>query len=326
MMNSWKTLPYPTQAGQVGGHEGVGKIVKLGPGTEHAAVKEGQRVGIKWMAAICESCPACRAGVDASCFNGVSVALPSPSYQPQGLTNREQKVSGYYTPGTFQQYVLSPANYVTPIPDALDSAAAAPMLCAGLTVYSALRKCGAESGNFVVLLGAGGGLGHLAVQFSAKAIGHRVIGIDHSSKKDIILDSGAEHFIPVDGTTDFVAAVKDLTDGLGAHAVLVLTANNAAYDSSVDLLRFGGRVVCVGIPEGEPKPIKGALPGMMVARSLQIIGTAVGDRREAIETLQFAARGVVKTHYRVEKMDKLDDVFREMDEGKLKGRVVLDLS
>jgi len=200
------------------------------------------------------------------------------------------------------------------------------MLCAGVTVYSALRKSNAESGSWVVLLGAGGGLGHLAVQFSARAIGHRVIGIDHSSKKDIVLESGAEHFIPIDGTDDMAAAVKELTDGLGAHAVLVLTANNKAYGSSLDLLRFGGRLVCVGIPEGEPVPIESALPGMMVAKGTSIVGSAVGDRKEALETLEFAARGVVKTHFRVEKMDKLDDVFREMGEGTLKGRVVLDLA
>jgi len=72
MINTWKTLPFPTQAGQVGGHEGVGKIVKMGPGTDNAAVKIGDRVGIKWMAGICESCEACRAGIDASCFSGVS--------------------------------------------------------------------------------------------------------------------------------------------------------------------------------------------------------------------------------------------------------------
>lgn len=71
MLNAWKTLPFPTQAGQVGGHEGVGKIVKMGPGTENAAVKLGDRVGIKWMAGICEACEACRAGMDACCFNGV---------------------------------------------------------------------------------------------------------------------------------------------------------------------------------------------------------------------------------------------------------------
>lgn len=72
-----------------------------------------------------------------------------------------QKISGYYTPGTFQQYTLAPASYVTPIPESLDSAAAAPMLCAGVTVYSALRKSNAKAGDWVVLLGAGGGLGTL---------------------------------------------------------------------------------------------------------------------------------------------------------------------
>lgn len=78
MLNAWKTLPFPTQAGQVGGHEGVGKIVKMGPGTESSGVKLGQRVGIKWMAGICETCEACRAGIDASCFSGVSP--PTPTY------------------------------------------------------------------------------------------------------------------------------------------------------------------------------------------------------------------------------------------------------
>jgi propanol-preferring alcohol dehydrogenase len=103
----WKALPHPTQPGQVGGHEGVGKIVAMGPGTENAAVKVGQRVGVKWISGICGGCPACLSGHDGVCFN--------------------QKVSGYYTPGTYQQYVLGPADYVTPIPDELDSAAAAPM-------------------------------------------------------------------------------------------------------------------------------------------------------------------------------------------------------
>jgi len=306
MINTWKTLPFPTQAGQVGGHEGVGKIVKMGPGTDNAAVKIGDRVGIKWMAGICESCEACRAGIDASCFSG--------------------KISGYYTPGTFQQYVISAANYVTPIPDSLDSAAAAPLLCAGTTVYSALRKANAESGKWVVISGAGGGLGHLAVQFSARGIGHRVIGIDHSSKKDLVMESGAEHFLAVDGADDVVGAVNALTNGLGAHAVVVCTANNKAYGQGLDMLRFGGRLVCVGIPEGDLLPISSASPSLMIMKSLQIVGSAVGSRNEAIETMDFAARGIIKTHFRVEKMDKLTEVFKEMDEGKLQGRVVLDLS
>jgi propanol-preferring alcohol dehydrogenase len=200
------------------------------------------------------------------------------------------------------------------------------MLCAGVTVYAALKKSGAEAGNWVVIPGAGGGLGHLAVQFGAKGIGQRIIGIDHSSKKDLVLESGAEHFIAIDETKDVAAAVKEVTGGLGAHAVVVCTASNAAYASGIDFLRFKGTLVCVGIPEGDMVPIATALPQTLVAKSLKIVGSAVGDRREAIETLDFAARGVVKTHFRVEKMDKLTSVFEDMDKGLMKGRVVLDLS
>jgi propanol-preferring alcohol dehydrogenase len=153
-----------------------------------------------------------------------------------------------------------------------------------------------------------------------------VIGIDHSSKKDLVLESGAEHFIPVDGTESLADAVKSLTGGHGAHAVVVCTAHQGAYDESVNLLRFGGRVVCVGIPEGDMKPIGSANAGIMVAKALQIVGSAVGTRKEAIEAVEFAARGIVKTHYRVEKLDKLTSVFEEMDKQQLKGRVVIDLS
>ena len=153
----------------------------------------------------------------------------------------------------------------------------------------------------------------------------RVIGVDHSSKKDLVLESGAEHFIPLDGTDDIVTAVKEVTDGLGAHAVIVLTSSNKAYDSSTKLLRMGGTVVCIGIPEGTPVPI-GATAAELVGRAIKIVGVAVGTRSDAIETLAFAARGVVKTHFRVEPLEKLTDVFKEMDELKMKGRVVIDLS
>jgi len=317
MTASWIALPFPTQPGQIGGHEGVGTIVSMGPSASAAEspVKIGDRVGIKWISAVCGACPACLAGHDGICFN--------------------QKVSGYYTPGTFQQYVIAPASYVTPIPEALGSAEAAPMLCAGVTSYAALKRSGAGGGEWVVVLGAGGGLGHIAVQLSSRGMAHRVIGIDHGSKRDLVISSGAEHFIPLPGTSDTPDAsdtpsIKDqvlaLTGGLGAHAVLVLSAANAAYASSVELLRFGGRVVCVGVPEGEGVPIASALPQVLVAKALSIVGVAVGDRKEAADVLEFAARGIVKTHFRVEKMENLTSVFEEMNAGKLMGRVVLDLS
>ncbi|KAI0019342.1 GroES-like protein [Xylariomycetidae sp. FL0641] len=308
MHDSWPGLPHPTQAGQVGGHEGVGTVVKLGPGAEATTVALGDRVGIKWVASVCFSCAACLSGWDGVCF--------------------KQRISGYYTPGTFQQYVLAPANYVTPIPAGLDSAAAAPMLCAGVTVYSALRQSGAGPGQWVALLGAGGGLGHLATQIAARGFGMRVIAVDAGAKRDLARRCGAEHFVDhtAAGGADVEAEVKRLTGGLGAQAVLVLTAANPAYAMAMDLLSFGGTLACVGMPEGQMQAVKGAYPNVLVAKAQRIIGIPVGNRKEAIEVLDMAQRGIVKPHFRTAKMDELTEVFGQMERGELQGRVVLDLS
>ncbi|EPE32390.1 GroES-like protein [Glarea lozoyensis ATCC 20868] len=288
MENTWRGLPYPTQAGQVGGHEGVGIVHKLGPGSEAGRVKVGDRVGIKWIAYACGSCPPCHRQQDGVCFN--------------------QKISGYYYPGTFQQYALAPANYVTPIPEALTSEDAAPMLCAGVTTYSALRKSDAKSGEWVVIAGAGGGLGHLATQIGSRGMAYRILGIDHGSKEDLVKKCGAEAFLDVTKFDDKSIAeeVKKITGGYGAAAVIVCTASNKAYAQALDFLRFGGTLVCV-------------------ANEHVIKGSAVGNQREALEVLDMAARGIIKTHLRVEKMEKLTEVFQEMSEGKMQGRVVLDL-
>lgn len=93
----------------------------------------------------------------------------------------------------------------------------------------------------------------------------------------------------------------------------------------MDLLRFGGTLVCVGIPEGDLQPIAKAFPQTLVVKAQKIVGVAVGDRQEAVETLDLAARGVIKTHFRTEKLENLDEVFKQMEKGELNGRVVLDL-
>ena len=142
-------------------------------------------------------------------------------------------------------------------------------------------------------------------------MGFRVIGIDAGAKKDIALECGAEHFIDHTGGKA-EDEVKKLTGGLGAQAVLVLTAANGAYAMGMNLLRFGGTLVCVGLPEGELKAIATAFPQILVAKAQTIRGVAVGDRREAIETLELAERGIVKTHFRTEKMDALTKIFEDM--------------
>lgn len=155
MTNSWAFLPFPIQPGQIGGHEGVGKIISVGPGIEVGGPKVGDRVGVKWIAQTCGGCVHCISGDDVSC---------------EGL-----KISGYYTPGTFQEYVIAKANYVTPVPDGLASEVAAPLLCGGVTVYSALKKTGARPGDYVVIPGCSGGLGHLGLQLGSRVFGFRMI-------------------------------------------------------------------------------------------------------------------------------------------------------
>jgi alcohol dehydrogenase, propanol-preferring len=254
----------------------------------------------------------CLAGVDVLCQGG--------------------KVSGYYTPGTFQQYAIGAANYVTPIPDGIDSAAAAPILCAGVTVYVALKKVRAQAGDWVVISGAGGGLGHLATQYASRAMGFRVIAIDHGAKEAIVKECGAEHFVDLaafpgdDGGAAIAAHVKQLTDGLGAHAVVVCTAANVAYAQSISFLRFNGTVVCVGMPEGDLAPIANSAPLQMIAGQYTITGSTVGNRRDAIEALQFLARGIIKVHYETKKLEDLTETFERIHRGDLHGRVVLDLS
>lgn len=330
-------MPHPTPAGQVGGHEGVGKVVKLGPGAETSGLSVGDRVGIKWISSACGHCGSSlpRVGL----FRLVLVFTPQLTRHVQepclagsdGLCFRS-KISGYYTPGTFQQYVIGPAGYVTRIPEQLDSAQAAPLLCGGVTVYSALRRSQARSGQWVVVTGAGGGLGHIAVQLASRGMGLRVVGVDHPSKADLVRSSGAEHFVDFtqfrkddDTATGITAHVKKLCGGLGAHAVIACTAANEAYAQAVGFLRFNGTLVCVGVPEHAPVAIATASPGAMIANQFTICGSNVGNRQDAVETLDFAARGVIKSHVRVEKMSELTRVFEEMHQGKLQGRVVLDL-
>lgn len=155
----------------------------------------------------------------------------------------------------------------------------------------------------------------------------RVIGIDAGSKETFVRECGAEHFIDVTKHDDQSIAkeIREITGGLGASAVIVCTASNKAYAQAMDFLRFRGTLVCVGISEGKPEPIAGSSPATMIKLEAVITAVAVGNRKEAIECLDFAARGVIKTHFKTEKMENLSKVFQDMHDAKLNGRVVLEL-
>lgn len=295
----------------MGGHEGVGTVARIGPSCEHVDIKVGEKVGIKWIASACGNCAPCMAGADGIC--------------------EKLQVSGYGRPGTFQEFVLAPAHYVTPIPDEVPSDIAAPLLCGGLTAYSALKKSGAHPGDWVVVAGAGGGLGHLALQLGSRGMGFRMIGLDVGSKEDLAKDCGAEVFIDVTKTTHekpgdgVTEAIMNATENRGATAVVVCSGSNEAYAQSLSYLKFNGTLVCVGVP-AENLPIANSYPSAMVAKQLTIRGSTVGNRKEALEVLDLAKRGLVKTAVRKEKMENLNSVFNDMKSGKLQGRVVLEIA
>ena len=127
------------------------------------------------------------------------------------------------------------------------------MLCAGVTTYAALRKSKVKSGEWIVISGAGGGLGHIACQLASRGMAMRVIGIDAPAKRSVILDCGAEHFVDVTAHDDKSIAeeVMKLTGGLGAQAVIVCTASNRAYAQALDFIRFDGTLVCVRVLQAE---------------------------------------------------------------------------
>lgn len=136
-------------------------------------------------------------------------------------------------------------------------------------------------------------MGHLALQIGARGMGLRMIGIDHGSKEKLAKECGAEVFFDVTKYSDdkkLAEDVKAATGGLGAASVVVCTASNKAYAQALSFLKFRGSVVCVGVPEGDPVGIGGADPATMLVHQLRILGSAVGNRKEAAETLEMAAR------------------------------------
>lgn len=286
----------------VGGHEGIGEIIAIGANTSDCPVKLGDRVGIKWLAYSCLNCEQCRNGREQNCSKA--------------------KLSGFTTDGTFAQYTVSYVHHVTPIPKNLDSNAAASILCAGLTVYRALKYSNAKIGEWVVLPGAGGGLGHLAVQYAA-AMGLRVVAIDTGlEKKKLCLELGAEKWIDFREAKDIVQAVREACDGDGAHCAIVTTADASGYTQAVDYLRPGGTLMAVGLP-GEAKLEASIF--FTVFKSINIIGSYVGNRQDAVEALDIASRGRVVVRCEYKGLSELKDAYDALQQGKVAGRIVLEM-
>ncbi len=278
------------------GHEGVGTVVQAGEQVTH--LTEGDRVGIPWLHSACGHCDYCLEGQETLC--------------------PEQQNSGYSVDGGYAEYCKAPADYVVEIPDELTFSQAAPLFCAGVTTYKALKVAEIKAGDYVAVVGAGG-LGHLAIQY-AKAMGYNVVAVDTGEEKlALAKELGASL------TVDF--AKESPSDAIqqklgGVHAVICTAASKAAFEQSYRALRRGGSCVLVGLPPEEmPIPIFDT-----VLNGIKIIGSIVGTRKDLKECLQFAAEGKVKSIVEERSLDDINEIFAQMEQGDINGRIVMKIA
>jgi len=279
----------------VPGHEGVGYVAKLGRRARH--IKEGDRVGVPWLHTACGYCEYCITGWETLC--------------------ERQQMTGYTVNGSYADYVLADPNYVGKLPDDLEFAPAAPVLCAGVTVYKGLKVLDCKPGDWVAVSGVGG-LGHMAVQY-AKAMGFQVIAVDVADDKlRLASELGADMTVNA-ATQDAPAVVQSAIRG--AHGVLVTAASRAAFDQAIGMLHKRGTMSLVGLPPGDF-----ALPIFDVVLNAKTVrGSIVGTRKDLEESLAFAGAGKVTSHYSTDRLENINHILSAMKSGEIEGRVVLQM-
>jgi D-arabinose 1-dehydrogenase-like Zn-dependent alcohol dehydrogenase len=281
-------IAYP----RVPGHEVAGVVDAVA--ADVPLYKPGQRVGLGWHGGHCNYCNPCRRGDFILCENG--------------------QISGVSFDGGYADYVIAPANALALIPDDLADVDAAPLLCAGITTFNALRHSGAHPGDTVAILGIGG-LGHLGVQYAAKS-GYRTVAIARGQDKAPLAKQLGAH-IYIDSTTQDPAAELQK---LGGAAVILSTLTSAdALAPAVNGLGPNGKLIVVGVPE---KPFElNVLPLIMGNRS--VAGWASGTGMDSEDTLNFSALSGIKPMVETNQLDHAAEAFDRMMSGKARFRVVL---
>ncbi|KAE9548420.1 hypothetical protein FO519_008372 [Halicephalobus sp. NKZ332] len=290
-------LPIPVTLPVICGHEATGVVVKVGENVTN--FKVGDTVGIMMMFSSCQDCEYCKVANEFHC--------------------KDLKLAAIHTHGTFQEYTVVSARHVHKIPDNVDLSKAAPLHCAGVTVYRALKESSVKPGQFVVITGAAGGLGSFGLQF-ARTMGMRVIAVDlGEEKRQHCLDLGAEHFIDA-AKPDFIEQVVTLTNGGPHGAVHVATATKPVEDSFL-YLRKRGTVVVVGLPRD---PIFKGDIGMFVLKGITVKGSILGNRKDMDEVVEFFARGVINVPVKVMGLSDVPEILKMLHENKITGRIVVD--
>src|SRR5215207_8681759 len=284
----WPGLQYP----RVPGHEIAGTIDALGDNV--TAWSASQRVGVGWHGGHCFVCEQCRRGDFAMCIN--------------------RKVTGIDFDGGYAEYMIAPATSLAAIPDELPAAEAGPFMCAGVTVFNALRNSGARAGEVVAVHGIGG-LGHLGVQY-ARQMGFQTVAINRGNDKEqLALKLGAHHYI--DATAqDVVAELQKLG---GASLILATAPNAQAISALVDGLAPDGKLL---VPAAPAEPLTINMLSLIMRRS-SVAGWYSGTARDSQDTLEFSALSGV--HPMIEKyaLERVAEAYEQMHTGRVRFRVVL---
>ena len=287
---SFPGIRYPI----VPGHEIAGRIDAVGPGAE--PWRAGQRVGVGWHGGHCGRCDRCRRGDFVTC--------------------REGRIPGITFDGGYADYMIAPAQALAPIPDELDSVAAAPLLCAGITTFNALRNSGARAGDLVAVLGIGG-LGHLALQFASR-MGFDTVAIARGKDKERLARTlGARRYL--DSQADDVAA--ELAARGGARVILATVTSAKAMTAVIDGLAVNGRLLIVGAA-AEPVEVS---PLQLIGRRASIQGWPSGVAADSEETLSFSAFSEVRPMVETFPLEQAAAAYERMMSGAARFRVVLTM-
>jgi uncharacterized zinc-type alcohol dehydrogenase-like protein len=289
----------------VPGHEIVGDVVKVGDKVEKYAV--GDTVGVGCFVDSCRHCEACKDDEEQFCSNGMSVTYGGFERTDGKLDKSRPTFGGYSTRITVDE------NYVLRVPGSIPLERAAPLLCAGITTYSPLRRFNVKSGDKVAVVGLGG-LGHMGVKL-AKAMGAHVTVLSHSpGKHDSALELGADDFV--------VTREEDAFEKNAGRFDFILDTVSAGHDYNayLGLLRRGGTMVLVGLPE--PQALAA---GSLILGRKQLTGSLIGGIAETQEMLDFCAEHGVASDVEVIAMDQINEAYERMIRGDVRYRFVIDI-
>jgi propanol-preferring alcohol dehydrogenase len=278
----------------VPGHEGVGIIEKLGDGVTTRAI--GERVALPWLGYACGDCRYCVDGRETLC--------------------EQQHNTGYSIGGGFAEYAVANARFAVPVPDGVTSLDAAPLTCAGVTTYKALKVADIQPTERVAVFGIGG-LGHLAVQY-ARILGGTVIAVDvEDPKLELARELGADHLVNA-AKVDPIAAIHELG---GADVALVLAASPKVFEQALLSLSRGGRLICVALPADQEMKIS---IFETVLKGLSIIGSIVGTRQDLAEVFALHAAGRTRIIAEGRRLEQVNESIDEVLSGKVLARLVFE--